>query len=129
MPDRSGDWFAQAERDLQAARAQLDAGFPEWACFIAQQAAGKALKAVLLSWGAESRGHSVTQLLRAVAERAPVTDELRDAGRVLDRYYIPARYPNGYAEGKPGDYIVTEDATNATSGSEKIVRFSHGLLA
>lgn len=129
MPDRSADWFSQAERDLRAARAQLEAGFPEWAFFISQQAAEKALKAVLQSWGAESWGHSVTQLLRAVAERAPVTDELRDAARTVDRYYIPARYPNGYAEGKPGDYIVAEDATNAAAGAEKIIRFSHGLLA
>ena len=46
------------------------AGFYEWACFISQQAAEKAAKAVLQRWGAEAWGHSVVRLLEAVAGRA-----------------------------------------------------------
>jgi HEPN domain-containing protein len=107
----------------------MNAGFHEWACFISQQAAEKALKAVLQSWGAEAWGHAVLQLLAAVEERTEVAETLRNAARLLDRYYIPARCPNGYSSGKPGDYIVEEDASRATSGAEEIVRFCHGLLA
>lgn len=129
MSDRSADWIAQADRDLDAARAQLRAGYPEWACFIAQQAGEKATKAVLQSWGAEAWGHSVAQLLGAVTERAEAGETLRQAARTLDKYYIPARYPNGYAEGKPGDYITAKDADDAIGSAEEIVRFGHGLLA
>src|SRR5436305_3536911 len=41
MADRSGDWMAQAERDLDFARTAARDGFHEWACFVAQQAAEK----------------------------------------------------------------------------------------
>lgn len=129
MSDRSADWLAQADRDLLAARAQLSAGFAEWACFISQQSAEKGVKAVLQSWGAEAWGHSVTALLEALAERSSPGDAAKRAARTLDRYYIPARYPNGFASGKPGDYITAEDAENAISGAEEILRFCHGLLA
>ncbi|MFN3974225.1 MAG: HEPN domain-containing protein [Dehalococcoidia bacterium] len=46
MPERSADWWARAQRDLQNARWEMGGGFYEWACFVAQQAAEKALKSV-----------------------------------------------------------------------------------
>jgi HEPN domain-containing protein len=36
--------MAQAGRDLEAARANAEASFHEWACFVAHQAAEKAWK-------------------------------------------------------------------------------------
>ena len=39
MASRAEDWLGQAERDLRAAEASMQAGLFEWACFIAQQAA------------------------------------------------------------------------------------------
>src|SRR5207244_13400906 len=35
MADRSGDWMAQAERDVGLARAAAREAFHEWACFAA----------------------------------------------------------------------------------------------
>ena len=49
MTDRSQDWLAQAERDLDQARASRNDGRHEWACFAAQQSAEKAVKALHLS--------------------------------------------------------------------------------
>ena len=89
----------------------------------------KALKAALQSFQAEAWGHSVTELLKAVAEKAEVAESLMQSARNLDRYYIPARYPNGYAQGKPSDYILERDAEDATRGAEEILRFCNGLLA
>ena len=129
MSERSADWIAQAERDLEAARSQAHAGFHEWACFISQQAAEKAVKAVLQRWGAESWGHSVVKLLEALSERAKVGSSVQSAARTLDKYYVPARYPNGYAEGIPGDYITGEDAADATECADEIIRFCNGILA
>ena len=129
MSDRSADWFAQADRDLEAAMAQEAAGFHEWACFISQQAAEKATKAVLQFWGAEAWGHSVYMLLEAINERSKVEDEIRSAAKTLDRYYVPARYPNGFAEGKPADYIGEKDAADATGCAKSIIRFCHRILA
>ena len=61
--------------------------------------------------------------------RSPVAPGLEEGGRILDRYYIPSRYPNGYAQGKPGDYFKEHDANAAIAGAEEIIRFCNGLLA
>ena len=46
MVERSADWLRQARRDLENAEYELEGGFYEWACFLSQQAAEKAVKAV-----------------------------------------------------------------------------------
>ena len=129
MAERSADWLRQAQRDLESARAQRGDGFYEWACFISHQAAEKAVKAVLQRLGAEAWGHSLLALLAGLAEQASVPKKLRDGGKVLDRYYIPARYPNGWASGTPADYITEEDARDAIGHSEAIVQFCADFLA
>ena len=93
-------------------------GFFEWACFISQQASEKALKAVLQKLGAEVWGHSIVDLLRTLKERGDVPGTLHDSAINLDRYYIPARYPNGWASGSPADYFTEEDANAAICHSE-----------
>ena len=62
MPERSADWMKQALRDLESAKAQKQDEFFEWSCFISQQAAEKALKAVFQKIGAEAWGHSLLEL-------------------------------------------------------------------
>lgn len=51
MTNRAPDWFRQAERDLEQAEDSKGADRHEWACFAAQQAAEKAIKALHLSLG------------------------------------------------------------------------------
>ncbi len=51
MPNRAPDWFNQALRDLEQAEDSRKAGRHEWACFAAQQAAEKAVKALHLHLG------------------------------------------------------------------------------
>ena len=63
MPNRASDWFRQAERDLEQAVASARDGLHEWACFAAQQAAEKAVKALHLAKGQEAWGHVVARLL------------------------------------------------------------------
>lgn len=68
-----------------------------------------------------------------MAERSGdwIRQALRDleSARTLDRYYIPARYPNGWASGTPSEYITRDDARDAIGHSEKILRFCADLLA
>lgn len=61
--ERSRDWVAQAEWDLDHARSDLERGYYDWASFSAQQAAGKAVKAVFQKLGADVWGRSVADLL------------------------------------------------------------------
>lgn len=129
MPERSRDWIEQAARDLQGARWLAEGGFFEWACFIAQQGAEKAVKAAYQKLGGDAWGHSVAMLLVGLRERAHVAEDIVTCGRVLDRFYIPARYPNSWDEGSPKDYHSREDADHALRCCEEIVRFCQGLLA
>ena len=69
MPERSKDWITQAERDLESAKAQRKDSFFEWSCFISQQAAEKAVKAVYQKHQGEAWGHSITELFRGLREK------------------------------------------------------------
>jgi HEPN domain-containing protein len=99
--ERSADWIDQAQGDLEHARSDTERGFYDWACFSAQQAAEKAVKAVFQKMGAEAWGHSVADLLDELSSSRPVAEELRDAALELDKAYIPARYPNAHPSGSP----------------------------
>lgn len=129
MPERSSDWVKQAQRDLESARSQTKDGFFEWACFIAQQGAEKAVKAVYQKLGGEAWGHSVSDLLKGLREKIDIPDELMNVAKHLDKFYIPARYPNGWVSGTPSDFIAREDAQNAIGNSEKIIQFCKSILA
>ena len=128
MPSRAKDWLGQAHRDLRAAGGALAAETFEWACFIAQQAAQKAVKAMARHRGGEARGHLVCRLIeRVVMEEVPA--EVSSAARRLDAYYVPTRYPNGWPEGKPGDYYSRQDAEAAIDDARRIVEFCERHMA
>ena len=129
MSDRSEDWFTQAKRDLESSRAQKKDGFFEWSCFIAQQAAEKAVKAVYQRFGEDAWGHSLTDLLAGLKDMTPVDEVTKRSATRLDSYYIPSRYPNAWPSGTPAKYITEEDAEHAIGHSEKIVQFCQDILA
>jgi HEPN domain-containing protein len=129
MPERSRDWIAQARRDLEAAGVNARGGIHEWACFAAHQAAEKALKAVYERNGGSAMGHSLVGLLAGLAERLEIPDDVRGHARLLDRFYIPTRYPNGWDTGSPKDYYTEEDSEDAIGRAGAVVRFCEGLLA
>jgi HEPN domain-containing protein len=127
VASRAEDWLGQAERDLRAAQASMEAELFEWACFIAQQAAEKATKAVAQARGGDAMGHAVSRLLLAVLDQPP--DEITEAARRLDKFYIPTRYPNGWAAGKPGDYYSRDDAEAAIADARRVVGYCQGHMA
>ncbi|MCK4393262.1 HEPN domain-containing protein [Candidatus Bipolaricaulota bacterium] len=49
--ERSADWMDTAQGDLEHAKSDVKGGFYNWACFSAQQAAEKAIKAVFQRMG------------------------------------------------------------------------------
>lgn len=127
--ERSGDWINQAQRDLAAASHQRSGGFHEWAAFMAQQAAEKAIKAVYQRLGGDAWGHSCHQLLVGLREKGIVATAMEDRARFLDRCYVPARYPNGWQAGIPGDMYGERDADEAIGAAAEILRFCQNLLA
>jgi HEPN domain-containing protein len=127
MPDRSGDWFVQAERDLEQARASQRDGRHEWACFAAQQAAEKAVKALHLAHQQEAWGHVVARLLVELPGGAP--QELIDQGKVLDNFYVPTRYANGHSEGPPFQHYGPIQSRDAIAYAGAILQFVRDAMA
>ncbi|HHH42448.1 MAG TPA: HEPN domain-containing protein [Chloroflexi bacterium] len=121
--NRSQDWFRQAERDLEQAEDARRAGRHEWACFAAQQAAEKAVKALHLFLGQEAWGHVVARLLRELPDHIPVSDHLMDQAKVLDNFYIPTRYPNGHPEGAPFEHYGPLQSQEAIRHARAILEF------
>jgi HEPN domain-containing protein len=123
MPERHRDWLRQAQLDLEHARLAAREGHLEWAVFAAQQAAEKACKALHLSLGGEAWGHDLTALLSALPADHRPPPELIDRGKELDKHYIPARYPNGFAAGVPRDHYTRREAQQAIEDAEEILAF------
>ncbi len=129
MSNRAEDWLSQAHRDMEQAEMSRTAGHHEWACFAAQQAAEKVVKALHLSLGQETWGHVVRRLLAELPPELGVGEDLLDRARVLDGYYIPTRYPNGHPEGPPLDHYGDLQAREAIQHAHAIIDFCAHALA
>jgi len=130
VASRERDWIAQAEYDLLHARHALDDGDFEWACFAARQAAEKALKAVYQSIGAlVISGHGLRDMLSGLGHDLAVPRPLMEAGRVLDRHYVLARYPDAHPSGAPHEHYSRREASQAVKYADQIVRFCQSRLS
>lgn len=132
--DEAERWLRQAESDLAFAALGAREGFPAQACFTSQQAAEKAVKAVLYLSGARFvPGHSVVELLDRAAAAVADTDaaplrRLQDSARQLDQYYIPTRYPNGLPGGIPAEVFTDAQAEDAVGRARSFVEAARALL-
>lgn len=123
MPVRWKDWFDQALRDLEQARDSMRAGRHEWSCFAAQQAAEKAVKSLHLYFGQEAWGHVISQLLEELPTEVEVPRDFIEKGRVLDNFYIPARYPNSHPAGAPFEHYGELQSNEAIRYADEILQF------
>ena len=128
MVSRVSDWLRQALRDLEHAKKSIGLGDYEWACFAAQQAAEKAVKALYQKLGVEIWGHSISRMLQHLPNNYKPSRELIDKAKELDRHYIPTRYPNFHPEGAPLDYYTEEDAKRAVRYAEEIIEFCRSKI-
>lgn len=88
-------WLKQATHDLEAASLDLEHKFFSDACYSAEQAAQKALKGYLYFKGSPLVWkHSVKALVAECTGYDNTFSELLEAGKILDQYYIPTRYPD-----------------------------------
>jgi HEPN domain-containing protein len=129
MAERHKDWLRQAKRDLAHARSAAEGEDYEWSCFAAQQSAEKALKSVYQKLGAEAWGHSVTNLLTNLSDKFEIEEGFVEKAKMLDKHYIPTRYPNGFDEGAPGDYYTKSEAERSVQNARELVEFCENTLA
>lgn len=129
MPDRSGDWLRQSFRDMEQARDSRSADRHEWACFAAQQAAEKAVKALHLHLGQEAWGHVVRKLIEELPPSVAVPTALLDKARVLDSFYLPTRYANGHPEGSPFEHYGSLQSEEAIKYAGEVIEFCRSQMA
>jgi len=127
MTNRSQDWFAQAERDLEQAMSSRQEGRHEWACFACHQVAEKAVKALHLFLNQEAWGHVIARLLIELPIEAP--EELVEKAKVLDGFYIPTRYANGHPEGAPFEHYGTIHSRDAIDYAGEILEYARSQMA
>ena len=122
MANRRDDWMRQARSDLRHAQHSIEVGDFEWACFAAQQAAEKALKAIYQEQHQVVLGHSILTLIQGLEQRR-ADEALLNRARRLDKLYIPTRYPNGFDQGAPVDYYTKKDAEAGISDAKAILEW------
>lgn len=124
-------WWRQAEADLKTAEALFEDDAFSACAFHAQQAAEKALKALLYLRGLRPFGHSLVALLaRAAEEGYPESAEsISDAASRLDKHYISARYPDAFQDQIPADYYTVELAEEALAWSRLLMQYSGANLS
>ena len=91
MKEEASEWLEQAEEDFETAEFLVDSGKTEQGGFFLQQAAEKALKAMLLEKdGDYPYEHNLVKL----AKDLDVPDEYIDVFPVLNSLYVGSRYPD-----------------------------------
>lgn len=128
MTPRVEAWIRQAHNDLEAARLTASQGFHAQACFLAGQAAEKALKALLLAAGiTPPYGHSLEKLVELLREQGLQQPALTDLPlKPLTRMNSASRYPQGDAA--PADLFDANDSRSALATAEAVLRIATAQL-
>ena len=115
-PDDPREWLNRARSNLARARSRIPGVYLEDLCFDAQQAAEKAIKALLVKKGVDfPYVHDIAHLLTLAEQTgAQVPDPVRRA-EDLTRYAVVTRYP-GLAEP-----VTDSHYRDAIVGAEAVV--------
>lgn len=121
-PDDPREWLRRARSNLALARSRSHGVVLEDLCFEAQQAAEKAVKAVLMARGLDvPRTHDLSHLLGLLVEAGETLPPDVRASAELTPYAVATRYP--------GLEPVTEDEyTRAIELAEAVVRWAEGRI-
>lgn len=115
-------WRAEATRALEAADVQAKQGLHNWGCFVYEQAAQLAVKGLLHGMGKAPWGHDIVALVELLDEvGGAAAEDVSASARRLGRHYIPARYPDAYPSGAPGDHYGQSDSIEAARDAKTIL--------
>lgn len=127
--EREADrWWRQALSDFAFLPIARQAGKYDTCCFLAQQTAEKALKAYLFHQGEELiLTHSIFKLCAMAAQYDPGFTTLREQVKLLDFYYVEARYPNALEDVIPAEFYSERDADQAIAMAEAVINMVQRL--
>jgi HEPN domain-containing protein len=126
-------WLEEAEYDLDTAQDNMEKERFNWACFIAQQAAEKAVKSIYVAREESAeRIHSLAILIKGDPKRkisgVAELENLLENAFELDRHYVPTRYPNGVPYGKPFEFYSKRKAEECLECASKIISSCQTML-
>ncbi len=132
QPDRSvlaAQWRSAAVEDLRVAMLLADES-PSAAAFHAQQSAEKALKAACVAAIDDTpRTHVVTHLIDELVRNGESAEHaVRDAARILDRYYAPTRYHDALGGIDPNRIFTAADAHDAIDRAKRVLGFADRIV-
>jgi HEPN domain-containing protein len=125
IPGTPQGWLGRARGNLARARQpKPKEGFWEDLCFDAQQAAEKAIKAVLVRRGvAFPKTHDIRSLLSLLSKAGEtIPSEIAEADNLTD-YATDTRYP-----GNP-EPVSEEECSRAVALAERVVRWAEDKIA
>ena len=109
-PEDPREWLNRARSDLLLAKSEREGIYPEDLCFHAQQAAEKAIKALLIKYGVEfPYVHDIAELLTLLEKASYTIPENIRQGERLTRFAVFTRYPGIAASVSHEEY---EEALN-----------------
>lgn len=113
------NWLKKSQDDLITAQAIINANAPYWAaCFHAQQAAEKVLKAAQIYFLKSFQKEHDLEILLTTLNKKFDTKTIKQECLKLSGFYVTARYP-GIKESS----LTLDDATSALKEARKIVEF------
>ena len=118
-------WLSKSAGDLRMSRAAAEVEDPLWdqSCFHSQQAAEKALKALLVSLDQDvPRTHDLVFIVETIAELLPDANTLLEDAAALVQYGVAPRYPSFLAP------ETEEDAREAMKRATAICGWIHSHL-
>ena len=125
-------WLTTADSDLDTATILRQSGKFAHSCFHAQQAGEKAIKALWIFADADPWGHSIKKRIEDLehvdARLHKIFEPFARMGMMLDRFYIPTRYPNGLPDITPDAAFTEEDAVTCIDNSRQILDAVHTYL-
>ena len=117
-PDDPREWLNRARSNLLLAKSEKQGVYLEDLCFDAQQAAEKAVKALLIHQGVDyPYVHDLAQLLTLVHQGGQEVPESVKQAAKLTRYAMVTRYPGAL------EPVIQEEYKEAVAIAEEVVRW------
>ncbi len=121
------EWYDLAVTDLGVARHLYETYYPkplEIICYHCQQSAEKAIKAVIIHFGAQGgmpKLHDMSFLLNQIKNMVSIDDKFYDYADTLTPYGVSVRYPNEL-------FLEERNATEAIQYAGEILQWVEGII-
>jgi len=124
MNERTTNWLEEANWDLENARILFENDRFNTVVFHCQQAAEKAVKALLYHNKISGWGHSIHSLLEKYKDLKNANfEDIERIALSLDKHYITTRHPDALPNIAPQKAYNRQEAELAINQAKKIINF------